>query len=285
MGIQAELVRVARAALEEDLGEAGLAGDVTTTSTVAPSLWGEASIVAGVPGVVCGLGALDATFGLLDSRVGVSPKKVDGDELSPGEVVAVLEGPVRALLTGERSALTLLMHLSGVATLTREFVRRAPGVELTETRKTLAGLRALQKYAVTKGGGKNHRMSLRDGVLIKDNHVVAAGSIGEAVRRAKASTTLPVQAECDNARQVEEALAAGADAILLDNHTPARLRRAVRRIAGRAFVEASGGITLRNVSAIAASGVDRISVGALTHSAPALDFSFELTRTWDAPGR
>jgi nicotinate-nucleotide pyrophosphorylase (carboxylating) len=276
---------VAAVALEEDLGGAGAEADVTTSSVVDESTWAEAVIVAKATGVFCGLDAVDATYGHLDPRVAVTAFRSDGDEISPGDVVTRLRGPARPILTGERSALNIIRHLSGVATLVREFVRRAPGVQITETRKTTPGLRALEKYAVRVGGASNHRFALWDGVLIKDNHIVAAGSVGEAVRRAKRSTTLPVEVECTSAEEVDAAIEAGADEILLDNREPDELASLVERIRARApevLIEASGNVTLSNVAAVAGTGVDRISVGAFTHSAPALDVSMKLAKTWEA---
>lgn len=270
-------------ALAEDLGELDVEGDVTTRSIVPAHLWGEARLQAKQAGVLCGLDALRAAFGLLDDRVEVSLAHEDGDEVSPSEVVATITGPVRPILAGERVTLNLIGHLSGVATGVRRFAQKAPGVVLTDTRKTLPGLRKLQKYAVRVGGGSNHRFALWDGVLIKDNHIVAAGSVARAVELARLETTLPVQAECTNQAECDDALDAGAAAILLDNRTPDELRKLTAHIKSRArhvLVEASGGVTLDNVAEVAASGVDRISIGAFTHSAPALDVNLELVRVW-----
>jgi nicotinate-nucleotide pyrophosphorylase (carboxylating) len=272
-------------ALQEDLGEGEFEADVTTEAIVDDSLRGNAVVLAKQTGVICGLDALRAAFAQLDDRVSVTLKARDGNDVSPGDVVATVDGPVRAILTGERTALNLIGHLSGIATLVRSFVVRAPGVTFTDTRKTFPGLRLLQKYAVRVGGGSNHRFALWDGVLIKDNHIVAAGSVGEAVRLARASTALPVQAECTTLAEVNEALDAGAPAILLDNQGPAQLRELTAHIKARAkhvMVEASGGVTLTNAADIAATGVDRISVGAFTHSAPALDVSLDLIHTGEA---
>jgi nicotinate-nucleotide pyrophosphorylase (carboxylating) len=193
--------------------------------------------------------------------------------------VAVVSGALRAILTGERTALNLLGRLSGIATLTRRYVDAVAGIDVAilDTRKTTPGLRVLEKHAVVCGGGRNHRFGLDDGVLVKDNHLLAAGDIATAVSRLRAATTLPVEVECDTVEQVGEALEAGADAILLDNMTLEQLRSAVALADGRARLEASGGITLDTVRAVADTGVDEISVGALTHSARSLDVSLEIT--------
>ena len=282
--IRAHFERVAAAALDEDLGGAGSEADVTTTSVVGERTWAEGLVVAKASGVICGLTALEATFGHLDPRVVVSRESEDGDEIEPGDVVAGVRGPARAILVGERSALNIMRRLSGIATLVRTFVERVPGVQITETRKTTPGLRALEKYAVRAAGGQNHRFALWDGVLIKDNHIVAAGSVEEAVHRARRSTTLPVEVECTSAEEVDEAIGSGATEILLDNRDPAELKALVARIRERApkmLIEASGNVTLDNVEAVAATGVDRISVGAFTHSAPALDLSLTFEKTWE----
>lgn len=271
-------------ALEEDLGPGDIEADVTTRTVVPDNVWGVATLYAKQAGVICGLGALEATFDQLDERIGVTLTRHDGDAVRSQQPVAAVEGPMRAILVGERAALNLIGHLSGIASMVGAFVRAAPGVQLTDTRKTLPGLRSLQKYAVRAGGGSNHRFSLWDGVLIKDNHIVAAGGVGEAVRRARTQSALPVQVECTSTAEVDEALEAGAAAILLDNQAPSELRVLVRRIKDRrehVLVEASGGVTLDNVAEVAASGVDRISIGAFTHSAPALDVSLKLDRIWE----
>jgi nicotinate-nucleotide pyrophosphorylase (carboxylating) len=285
--VRANLEQAAAAALDEDLGGAGPEADVTTTTTVDAARWGEAEVRAKAPGVICGLGALRATFGRLDPRVVVRPRVRDGDEVEPGAVLAAVRGPVRPILVGERTALNLLGHLSGIATLVRAYVVRAGGVTLVDTRKTLPGLRALEKYAVRTGGGTNHRAALWDGVLVKDNHIVAAGGVAEAVRRARAGTTMPVQVECASADDVTEAVNAGADALLLDNFAPGEMAPIVERVraAGHdVLIEASGGVTLESVAEIAPTGVDRVSVGAFTHSAPALDVSLTLGHTWTERG-
>jgi nicotinate-nucleotide pyrophosphorylase (carboxylating) len=256
--------------LAEDVAE----GDLTTDSIVDEASACEARVVLKKPGVVCGLEAAAAVFKVLGARL--EPLAHDGEIMEPGRVASV-EGPARAILTAERTALNVLGRLSGIATLTRSFVDtvEGTGVEILDTRKTTPGLRELEKYAVRCGGGSNHRFGLHDGVLIKDNHLRVVGSIREAVDRARA-TAVPVEVECETIAEVEEALAAGADALLLDNMSPAELRRAVAAAQGRARLEASGGVTLETVREIAETGVDCISIGALTHSAPSLDVSLEV---------
>lgn len=273
-------------ALREDLGEDGmLEADITTASVVPANLWGTAILTVKEAGVVCGLMALETTFRQLGDRVMVTLAHSDGDEVQAKAAVATIEGPVRPILVGERSALNVIGHLSGIATQVRRFAQAAPGVVLTDTRKTLPGLRALQKYAVRIGGVSNHRFALWDGVLIKDTHIVAARGVGEAVRRAVTGTSLPVQAECTSLSEVDGALDAGAHAILLDNVGPEQLADLTAHIKSRGdhvLVEASGGVTIDNVAEIGRSGVDRISVGAFTHSSPALDVSLRLDRIWEA---
>ena len=289
--LDAAFERVLEVALIEDLGEGELEADVTTVTTVPENLWGTAVLVAKQDGVVCGLPALGATYRHLDDRVDVSLARRDGDEVGAGDRLASVTGPVRPILVGERSALNLIGHLSGIATLVRGFAgavaRTGRTTTLVDTRKTLPGLRVLQKYAVRSGGASNHRFALWDGVLIKDTHIVAAGGVGEAVRRARASTAMPIQAECSSLDQVEEALDAGAHALLLDNQGAEQLAEQVAYVRSRSdkeyvLIEASGGVTLANVAEVAATGVDRISIGAFTHSAPALDVSMRLEETWEA---
>jgi len=269
------LERIAFAALAEDVGE----GDITTEATVDPDSVGSAELVVKEAGVVCGLAAAEAVFRALDPDVRFDTLVEEGAFVTGPTAVARVSGPERAILTGERTALNLLGLLSGVATLTRRYVEEIRGTSaaILDTRKTTPGLRALEKHAVAVGGGRNHRFGLDDGVLVKDNHLRAAGSIAEAVQRLRAATPLPIEVECDTLVQVDEALAAGADAILLDNMGLAELRAAVARARGRARLEASGGVSLESVRAIAETGVDEISVGALTHSARSLDVSLELT--------
>jgi len=266
------------AALAEDL--AGGA-DVTTAATVPAGARGQADIVARGAGVVAGLPVAEAAFWLAspDGQVECTPHASDGEPVAPGQSVLTVIGPVGALLTAERTALNLLCHLSGVATLTRQWADAIAGTQarIRDTRKTTPGLRALEKYAVRCGGGVNHRMALSDAALIKDNHVAAAGSVSAAFAAVRARAPgLPLEVECDTLEQVAEALAAGADLILLDNFAIADMSAAVALAAGRALLEASGGLTLSRASAVAATGVDYLAVGALTHSAPALDFGLDL---------
>ena len=256
--------------LAEDVG----AGDATSNAVIDDDAVCTAQILAKEPGVVAGLRAVAAVFEALGARL--EPLAADGDHVDPGPIARV-EGPARAVLTGERLALNLLGRLSGIATLTRRYVESVDGTgaRILDTRKTAPGLRDLEKEAVRAGGATNHRFGLDDGVLIKDNHLRLAPSIADAVRRAR-STGLPVEVECDTLAQVGEALAAGADRILLDNMTPDELRAAVSLAAGRTELEASGGVSLETVRAVAETGVDFVSVGALTHSARALDVSLEV---------
>jgi len=265
-----------RLALAEDLGRAG---DVTTEATVAPETQAGARVVARRGGSIAGLPMAAGVFALLDPAVRFEAHAQDGDVVAAGATLARISGPARAILTGERTALNLLGHLSGVATATRALVHAVAGTQaaIVCTRKTTPGLRALEKYAVRCGGGANHRFGLDDAVLIKDNHLVAAGGVQPAIARARAAAGHLVKIECEvqTIDQLEQALAAGADVILLDNMTPAELALAVLRIGGRAIAEASGGITLETVRAVAESGVDLISVGWITHSAPTLDVALD----------
>jgi nicotinate-nucleotide pyrophosphorylase (carboxylating) len=256
--------------LAEDVGE----GDLTSLSVVDEDATCLARVLVKEPGVVCGLEVAAEVFDRLGAEL--QPLASDGDRVEPGPVAEV-EGPARAVLTGERLALNLIGRLSGIATLTRRYVDAVAGTGavILDTRKTTPGLRALEKHAVACGGGRNHRLGLYDGILIKDNHLRLMGSLAEAVIRAK-ETGVPVEVECDTLDQVREALAAGTDSILLDNMTVNQLRDAVRLAGGQVRLEASGGVTLETVRAIAETGVDFISVGALTHSAPALDVSMEV---------
>ncbi|HEY7323831.1 MAG TPA: carboxylating nicotinate-nucleotide diphosphorylase [Streptosporangiaceae bacterium] len=274
----AALSALVAAALAEDL--AGGA-DVTTAATVPGAARGRADVVARSAGVVAGLPVAETTFWLASAgnELACTPRAADGDQVAPGQAVLTVTGPISALLTAERTALNLLCHLSGVATLTRQWADAVAGTRarIRDTRKTTPGLRALEKYAVRCGGGVNHRMSLSDAALIKDNHVAAAGSVSAAFAAVRARAPgLPLEVECDTLDQVSEALAAGADLILLDNFAIADMAAAVTLTAGRALLEASGGLTLSRASAVAATGVDYLSVGALTHSAPALDFGLDL---------
>ena len=269
------LERIVHAALAEDIG----AGDVTTEATVPADASGTAALLVKEPGVVCGLRAVEVTFRALDPEIAFEAFAEDGDAVEAPAVVARVSGSQRAILTGERVALNFLGRLSGIATLTRQYVDAVSGTAaaVLDTRKTTPGLRALEKHAVAAGGGRNHRFGLDDAVLIKDNHLRAAGSIGAAVELVRRAADLSVEVECDTLEQVGEALEANVDAILLDNMTPAELRQAVVLVDGRVRLEASGGVTLETIRAVAETGVDEISVGALTHSARSLDVSLELT--------
>jgi len=266
--------RVVLAALAEDIG----AGDVTTEATVAADAVGTAELLVKEAGVVCGLRVAETAFRALDPEIRFEALASDGDHVGPPAVVARMSGSERAILTAERVALNFLGRLSGIATLTRRYVDavEGTGAAVLDTRKTTPGLRALEKDAVAAGGGRNHRLGLDDAVLVKDNHLRAAGSIAAAVALVRAATDLSVEVECETLVQVAEAVDAGVDAILLDNMPLEELRAAVALVDGRARLEASGGVTLETIRAIAETGVDEISVGALTHSAHSLDVSLEL---------
>jgi nicotinate-nucleotide pyrophosphorylase (carboxylating) len=270
-------------ALAEDLGPEG--HDVTTESVVPAASIAKAQLVSKEAGVVAGLLVAEEVFRQVDPRIAFLTHMADGSPTEPGNVLAEVHGPLRGLLMAERTALNFLQQLSGVATLTRRYVEQAASASSTvivlDTRKTVPGLRPLQRYAVRCGGGTNHRYNLVDAVLIKDNHIAAAGGVAEAVRRAR-DRNLPVEVEVDDLDQLDEALRAGAEAILLDNLSPGQVAEAVRRARGRAVLEVSGGVSLATIAAYAATGVDRISVGGLTHSAPAIDISMEVIETWEA---
>lgn len=266
---------IVRTALAEDLG---LAGDVTA-SLLPASARLSARFVARKGGVVAGLDCAALACALVDPELSFTARVEDGAALAPGEALATITGPARAVLTAERTALNFLTHLSGVATLTRAFVDAVAGTgaRIAATRKTLPGLRAVQKAAVVAGGGWPHRYALADAVLVKDNHIAAAGGVGAALAhaRAVAGHMAVVEVEVDTLAQLDEALAHGPDVVLLDNFSLADLATAVARAKGRAVLEASGGVSLASVRAIAETGVDVISVGALTHSAPALDIGLD----------
>jgi nicotinate-nucleotide pyrophosphorylase (carboxylating) len=257
--------------LGEDVG----GGDVTTLALIDEAATCKAVVLAKEPGVVCGLEAATAVFAELG--VAFDPLVEEGTGVERGSIAEV-EGSARGVLTGERLALNLLGRLSGIATLTRRYVDAVEGTGATilDTRKTTPGLRALEKHAVATGGATNHRFGLDDGVLVKDNHLRLTGGIAPAVAGLRAATDLPVEVEAESLEQVWEAVDAGVDAILLDNMSTDALREAVALVAGRAKLEASGGVSLETVRAIAETGVDFISVGALTHSAPSLDVSLEV---------
>ena len=288
-----EVAQIAAAALDEDL--AGRA-DVTTEATIAADAEGTGRLTARAAGVAAGLPIAETVFRVAAARApGPAPggehaaqplsiyyHAADGDRIRAGDTLLTITGAVRTLLTAERTALNLACHLSGIATLTRRWADEVAGTgaRVRDTRKTLPGLRALQKYSVRCGGGINHRMSLSDAALIKDNHIVAAGSVSAAFAAiSSAAAGLPIEVECDTLAQVKEAVEAGARLILLDNFSVADVTAAVALVAGRARLEVSGGLTLAQARAVAGTGVDYLAVGALTHSAPALDIALDL-----APG-
>lgn len=272
-----EVRRLLDVSLAEDLA---MAGDPTTDSIFGPDDVAQGRIVAREAGRIAGLTMGLQVFALLDQRVETTILVGDGSDAGAGETLAELTGPTRALLTGERTCLNLLGHLSGIATATREAVAlvAGTGARIVDTRKTTPGLRTFEKYAVRCGGGGNHRFGLHDAVMIKDNHIAAAGSIAAAVAAVKAAVghMIKIEVEVDHHDQVSEALSAGADVILLDNMTPQELVTAVALVDGAALTEASGGITAQTLGAVAASGVDIISMGALTHSARRLDVAMEM---------
>jgi nicotinate-nucleotide pyrophosphorylase (carboxylating) len=306
-----DVIRVVATALAEDLNGGP---DVTTESTIPANTIGRAELVARDTGVIAGLVVAEAVFELVATaggpagsvpapagssvrpdppatRIQVVASCNDGELVTANQVLMTVEGPLRSILTAERTALNLLSHMSGIATLTRQWVDAVAGTgaRIRDTRKTLPGLRALEKYAVRCGGGVNHRMSLSDAALIKDNHLAVAGSVAAAYRALRAATVaatadaprraafpLPIEVECDNLDQVAEAVAAGVDLILLDNFSPGDMARAVRVVAGRALLEASGGLRLETAAQVAATGVDFLAVGALTHSAPGLDVGLDV---------
>ncbi|NKM26159.1 carboxylating nicotinate-nucleotide diphosphorylase [Rhizobium laguerreae] len=272
-----------RAALLEDLG---LAGDITSASVIPRDHRSTVVMAARQRGVIAGLDAAELAFALVDPEIVMRRHLQDGDAVKPGDVIATIEGPSRGLLSAERTALNFLGHLSGIATVTAEIAAaiRDTRASVACTRKTTPGLRALEKYAVRAGGGMNHRFALYDAVLIKDNHVAIAGGVAEAIRRARAGVghMVKIEVEVDTLDQLREAMETGVDAILLDNMTPDQLREAVAIVAGRAITEASGRVTPITAAAIAASGVDLISVGWLTHSAPVLDIGLDFVEATTA---
>ena len=262
-------------ALREDIGT----GDVTTNCCVPEKAVSTGYFKAKEPGVICGLGVAKRVFELIDGSVRVTPLVGDGDFVETGGIVAEIAGASRSVLTGERTALNLLQHLSGIATRTAQAVAAVSGTKATivDTRKTTPGMRILEKYAVRCGGGSNHRFNLSDGVLIKDNHIAAAGGITNAVKFARNNCpfTIKIEVETETLDQIEEALAAGADIIMLDNMDIETMAEAVKKIGGRALAEASGNMGDRDLRAVAETGVDFISIGALTHSVKALDISLK----------
>jgi nicotinate-nucleotide pyrophosphorylase (carboxylating) len=269
-------VPLIRAALHEDIG----AGDITTSATIPAGLRARGTLLAKSALVVAGLEIAAEAFRQLDPAVVLEVRWGDGAHVQPQEVIAIISGDARALLTAERTALNVLQRLCGIATLTSRYVAAAGGrITLLDTRKTTPGWRALEKYAVRCGGGTNHRQRLDDGILIKDNHKRLAGGISDAIAAAqKGAGDLPVEVEVETLEELDEALAAGAPRILLDNFTTYDIRLAMEKIAGRATVEISGGITLERLPELGTTGAQFVSVGAITHSAPAADISFELER-------
>jgi nicotinate-nucleotide pyrophosphorylase (carboxylating) len=276
--ILAQIEPSVRHALEEDIGD----GDITTHSTVPPTMMLTGRLRAKADGVIAGLAVARLTFRLLEERVEFTPHLADGQTVTAGQVIATLNGPGRALLSGERVALNFLQRMSGIATLTRRFVEAARPAIILDTRKTAPGLRAADKWAVALGGAENHRFGLYDMALIKENHIAAVGgSLTQAVARVRAAAipergSRPIEVEVKNLAELEEALTLNVDRIMLDNMNLDEMRAAVKLTAGRVPLEASGNVTLETVASIAATGVDYISSGALTHSAPALDISLLL---------
>ena len=274
--ITPQIEQLLKTSLEEDIG----AGDITTLNTVSESSNGKGLFRAKRELVVAGLFLLEKIFLLLDSKSEVHCFRRDGEAVKQGTVLAEAKGPVRALLMGERTALNFLHHLSGIATLTRRYVDavRDYPCKIIDTRKTTPGLRTLEKYAVRMGGGTNHRLGLYDSALIKDNHITASGSIGRAVDRVRNQIPFmaKIEVECSDFKQVQEALDAGADVIMLDNMGTKEMAEAVALVKKQAWVEASGGINIERLHEVAESGVDFISVGALTHSAPAVDINMKI---------
>ncbi len=274
------IVPLVDAALAEDVG----AGDVTTRATVPASLRGEATLLVKEPGTVCGLGVLRTVFHRVEQDLLVEFDAADGDRVEPGQVIARIRGRARAILVGERTALNFLQHLSGIATAARAAADRLGGTRtrVLDTRKTLPGMRLLAKYAVRCGGGVNHRVGLHDMILIKENHVTAAGGVAQAVRAARADGSgLTLEIEVTSLAELEEALTVHPDHIMLDNFSIPDIREATRRVAAldpqrRPVIEVSGGVTLETLADHAVEGVDFISMGALTHSVRALDISLEL---------
>ncbi len=277
-GNRIALDRLIDRALSEDIGT----GDITTNCLIPVDQRSQAYIIAKAEGIVAGLEVAGRVFARLDPTVAFTARVADGTPVARGTVLAVMAGPTRAILTGERVALNFLQRLSGIATAAGKAVEAAraanPRAIVVDTRKTTPGLRALEKYAVLCGGARNHRFGLYDAVLIKDNHIAAVGGIGRAVKAARAAVSpfVKIEVEVQTLAQIDEALAAGAEVIMLDNMDLDGMRSAVARIAGRAVVEASGGITLERLGEVAGTGVDLISMGSLTHSAKALDISLEI---------
>ena len=275
-GYLSPIDKIIDSALEEDLGP----GDITTEALVDLSVNGEARLIAKEEIILAGIGVFSRVFSRLDPEIVVETKYRDGEAVSNGEDIGIVKGSMRGILSGERTALNFLQRLSGIATLTRKYVERTDSskVRVIDTRKTTPGLRILEKYAVRRGGGFNHRFGLFDGILIKDNHIAVAGSIAKALARIKGRVphTLRIEVEVEDIKGVEEAIGAGADAILLDNMSLKEMREAVSIAGGRVLLEASGGITLESIEEVSKIGIDLISVGAITHSARSVDISLEV---------
>ena len=275
-GYLSPIDKIIDSALEEDLGP----GDITTEAIVDLSMKGEARLIAKEEIILAGIEVFSRVFSRLDPEIVVETKYRDGEAVSNGEDIGIVKGSMRGILSGERTALNFLQRLSGIATLTRKYVERTDSskVRVIDTRKTTPGLRILEKYAVRRGGGFNHRFGLFDGILIKDNHIAVAGSIAEALARIKGRVphTLRIEVEVEDIKGVEEAIGAGADAILLDNMSLKETREAVSIAGGRVLLEASGGITLESIEEVSKTGIDLISVGAITHSARSVDISLEV---------
>lgn len=275
-GYLSPIDKIIDSALEEDLGP----GDITTAALVDLSVKGEARLIAKEEIILAGIEVFSRVFSRLDPEIVVETKYRDGEAVSNGEDIGIVKGSMRGILSGERTALNFLQRLSGIATLTRKYVERTDSskVRVIDTRKTTPGLRILEKYAVRRGSGFNHRFGLFDGILIKDNHIAVAGSIAKALARIKGRVphTLRIEVEVEDIKGVEEAIGAGADAILLDNMSLKEMREAVSIAGGRVLVEASGGITLESIEEVSKTGIDLISVGAITHSARSVDISLEV---------
>jgi nicotinate-nucleotide pyrophosphorylase (carboxylating) len=267
-----EIKNIIAQALKEDIG----AGDVTVAATIPADMQGTFTFVAREKLVVCGLNVVAQVFAQLSPNIVFSPLFAEGQGVEAGVKLAKVSGAVRHILTAERVALNLIQRMSGVATITQQYVHAVKGTKaiIRDTRKTMPNLRVLDKYAVRIGGGQNHRMRLDDAILIKDNHIAACGSVKIAIAKAK-QQNLPITVECDTLEQVAEALAAGVDAILLDNMSPEMLTQAVKQVGGKVKLEASGGITLSNVRQVAETGVDYIAIGALTHSVRGVDIGLD----------
>lgn len=271
----AQIKRAIQTALAEDIG----AGDITSSATLPEDLVYNGRFLSKAPGIIAGLQVAELVFKQVDERIIFTPLTADGTAVFPGEIIAAISGPARSLLTAERTALNFMQRMSGIATLTRRFVDAVAGTRavILDTRKTAPGLRAIDKLAVRQGGGQNHRAGLYDMVLIKDNHIAAAGGITTAVTRARAAAhQLPIEVEVKNLNELAEVLPLNVDRIMLDNMSLAEMKEAVGIVNGRCPLEASGNVTLETVAAIAATGVDYISSGALTHSVTALDISLNL---------